>query len=272
MISFSKLGINGRLSNQMFQYAALLSLSLQKDYEFFIPEERKYSNKLDENWSPQKDDYFKFLLKDCFELKSCKFSDTDVTSFKKFEENYCQNDLSFFDIEDNTDINGYFCNEMYFKKHKTDILNEFVFNKHIIDEGNNLLFKLKTNLPLVTLHVRRGDYLCYNHVFDLVGSDYYNFIVKNIIGENNCLAYICSDDIEWCKKNLHYKNVYYSTHSNYVDLYVQSQSDYNIICNSTFSWWGAYLNKNQKVFRPNFYLKTKDIDPELFYLPSWEVI
>lgn len=272
MITFSKLGINGRLSNQMFQYAALLSISLQKGFDFFIPEKRKYSNKLDENWCEKKDDYFRFLLKDCFELKSCKFDCIDTSSFKIFEENHSQNDYSFFNIEDFTDIEGYFCNEMYFKKYKTEVLNEFVFNKHITNEGDNLLIKLKKDLPIVTLHVRRGDYLCYDQVFDLVGTDYYNFIVNNIIGENNCLVYICSDDIDWCKKNLHYKNVYYSTHSNYVDLYIQSQSDYNIICNSTFSWWGAYLNKNQNVFRPKFYIKNLEVNPDLFYLPEWTII
>lgn len=271
MITFTNIGLYGRLSNQMFQYATLLSLSLKRGYNFFIPLHSQHSDTKRFDYTKENDDYFRFLLTDCFDLNKCNFADYNTNNYTKFYENNNQYDLSVFDVPDNTDILGYFCNEVYFKEYKEHVLDEFKFKEVIQQQGNLIINNIKKDLSLVSLHVRRGDYLRYSDTFDLVDKKYYDTIVYDIIGENNSMVYICSDDIDWCKKNLQYKNVYYSTHSKYVDLYVQTQSNYNIISNSTFSWWGAYLNNNQIVFRPQFYLKT-NVDPNKFYLPHWIVI
>ena len=68
----------------------------------------------------------------------------------------------------------------------------------------------------------------------------------------NCFYIICSDDIEWCKDNFKIKNVYYSNEKYYHDLFLMSCCEHNIIANSSFSWWSAYLNNNpdKKVISP----------------------
>lgn len=56
---------------------------------------------------------------------------------------------------------------------------------------------------------------------------------------------VTSDDIKWCKEHIQDENVYYSEgEDEYFDLYLASKCHHNILSNSTFSWWGAYLNEN----------------------------
>ena len=82
---------------------------------------------------------------------------------------------------------------------------------------------------------------------------------------------VFSDDIEWCKNNITGDNiVYIDSEIDYIDLYLMARCDNNIIANSSFSWWGAWLNKNEnkKVVAPTLWFgqvvgeDTNDIIPE----------
>jgi hypothetical protein len=82
---------------------------------------------------------------------------------------------------------------------------------------------------------------------------------------------VFSDDEKWIKENIKGKNIIYiQRNHDYIDLYLMSQCNHNIIANSTFSWWGAWLNNNQnkkvvaptKWFGVNKKLDTKDLIPE----------
>ena len=127
-----------------------------------------------------------------------------------------------------------------------------------------------------SLHIRRGDYVRLSQFHALQPIDYYQNSV-NIIGEEYEYL-IFSDDIEWCKNNFNFiKNKHFiEGNTNYEDLYLMSICDNNIITNSSFSWWGAWMNKNEtkKVISPkiwfgekNSHLNTKDI-----YVKNWIII
>jgi hypothetical protein len=102
------------------------------------------------------------------------------------------------------------------------------------------------------LHVRRGDYVQspQHHPTQDVG---YYLKALEIIGAKN--VYVFSDDIGWCNQNLSfggYEWNYLDIDSPYVSMYLMTKCENNIICNSSFSWWGAWLNRNgnKKVISP----------------------
>jgi hypothetical protein len=88
--------------------------------------------------------------------------------------------------------------------------------------------------------------------------------------------YVFTDDHDWCRKNfkLKYEMVFVdhnSERNNYADLYLMSKCDHNIIANSTFSWWGAWLNENPEkiVFAPKNWFNDKAYNTKDLIPDSW---
>ena len=98
----------------------------------------------------------------------------------------------------------------------------------------------------VSIHVRHGDYLRLQHFHNVLSLDYYRKaweLIQKPGEEYDVLLF--SDDPEWCRKNFSWiPNARIIQETDYVELYLMSQCKHNIIANSSFSWWGAYLNKN----------------------------
>jgi hypothetical protein len=140
---------------------------------------------------------------------------------------------------------GYFASEEYIKNRRAEILDLFI-DKDIIKLLRDLFNdKLKNS---VSLHVRRGDYLKFPEVYVILSQSYYE-LALNIIGGkyqiNNILVF--SDDIEWCKQNMNDSRMYFiEGYPDYIDMYLMSLCNHNITANSSFSWWGAYLNENKE--------------------------
>jgi hypothetical protein len=104
----------------------------------------------------------------------------------------------------------------------------------------------------VSLHVRRGDYLDpgMEHVWGNLASDgYYERVVK-AIGED-VVFLVMSDDIPWCRHSLDVHPAEYVNTDHCTALCLMTGCDVNVIANSTFSWWGAYLNRGGEVYAPS---------------------
>ncbi len=99
-----------------------------------------------------------------------------------------------------------------------------------------------------SIHVRRTDYIN-NPGFVNLGKEYYNRAIE-FIGDSDYLVF--SDDIDWCKTIFKGDEFFFGHGAEYMDLYLMSKCKNNIIANSTFSWWAAYLNDNpgKKVIAP----------------------
>ena len=119
------------------------------------------------------------------------------------------------------------------------------------------------------MHIRRTDYTTSNGYHPVQTVEYYKKALE-IIGEYDKL-FIFSDDIEWCRNNLKFDNmIFIEGNTDIEDLYLISLCKHNIIANSSFSWWGAWLNKNpnKKVIAPSKWfgdmanLNESDIVPE----------
>ena len=126
------------------------------------------------------------------------------------------------------------------------------------------------NKKCVSVHVRRGDYLKYSDFHAIMGKDYYNNAMN--LFEKDVRYVFFSDDIEWCKQTFANEgNVFIEKQDDVLDLYLMSKIPNNIIGNSSFSWWAAWLNENKdkKIISPsvwfgqkNQHLTMKDLIPE----------
>jgi hypothetical protein len=162
--------------------------------------------------------------------------------------------IEFLDIpkiKGNLKLDGYYQNEKYFNFCKNEILDLFEIDNntqtYLTEKYSDVLSQ-----DTCSLHVRRGNYVDRQNFHPLQTISYYEKSVS-IIGEDK-LYVIFSDDINWCKENLNFiKNkIFVTDNLDYQDMYLMSMCKNNIIANSSFSWWGAWLNKNtnKKVVYP----------------------
>jgi hypothetical protein len=134
-------------------------------------------------------------------------------------------------------LGGYYGSEKYFDKYRKKIIELFKDQKTL--ESIKLNFKNS-----VSLHVRRGDYLI--NASHVCGEGYYKKAIRFMDSHTQIdRIYIISDDIPWCKETFKDQRItFIEDVPDYIDFYIQTLCTNNIISNSTFSRWGAYLNEN----------------------------
>ncbi len=232
MISFKQLGSMGRLGNQLFQIATTIALAERNNDKYIFP-----------NW-----EYSKY-----FNLYDC-FSDNINTSSTYLEPRF---EYSPIPYKPNLNIQGFFQSDKYFIDHQ-DLIQQLLTPR--IGFG--------INYDCTSIHIRRGDYLQLNQEYVQLNIDYYKRGME-ITDTKNYIIF--SDDIAWCKDNFKGKNIIFSEGKSPVeDLALMLSCEKNIIANSSFSWWGAYLNKNpskiviapQRWFGPKLSHNIKDLLPE----------
>lgn len=243
------------LGNNMFQYAAGLAYALQHNKKLYVYGD--ISN-----------------LENAFDLDLNIPQNNDISVFKKFWSKKIPFIGDKFIEPNNFDGNlqhdqyvflwGLFQNEAYFKKYRKEILRAFRFKKEMSDK-NKQLAQLIQKSNSIAMHIRRGDYLAENSVQHVLSPYYYklaaDYIAKRV---KNPHFYIFSDDMAWVKQNikLKYPHTFVEHNSgkdSYNDMRLMSLCKHNIIANSTFSWWGAWLNENPNkiVIAPDIWLKNK---------------
>ena len=143
---------------------------------------------------------------------------------------------------------GCWIDEGYFKEYEKTIREVFVFRD--IDDENYVIANEMKEREAVSLHIRRGDYLLYPR-YCVCDEHWYEAAIKNIQETvKDPFFYVFSDDVVWCEqflkgKELPFRIISHNSGKNsYQDMYLMTQCKHNIIANSTFSWWGAWLNSN----------------------------
>ena len=145
-------------------------------------------------------------------------------------------------------LDGYWQSERFFKESEELIREDFQPSKEILDKISNTPL-IDTNT--ISLHVRRTDYLNSNDYHPVQTIEYYEKAIE-MIGDYDHI-FVFSDDIQWCKDNLKFDNmIFIEGFTDIEDLYLMSMCKHNVIANSSFSWWGAWLNNNpnKKVVAP----------------------
>jgi hypothetical protein len=153
---------------------------------------------------------------------------------------------------------GDFQSYKYFKKNESNILHLFKPSYRTIEYLREK-YAILTKLQTVSIHVRRGDYV--NHPDSYLPTTLeYVQKARSLFDDMHTFVYF-SDDIEWCRENMTIsdKDVFIEGETDVMDLYLMSMMSHNIITNSTFSWWAAYLNQNAKKII---------VSPEIWYGPT----
>ena len=254
-ISYNRLGSNGRLGNQMFQYAGLRGIAANRGYDWVIPRPDSYG---DSNYG----------LFDCFEMGSVEeknFGQLNAQSIATGQFHFSQ---EFFDgCPDNINLHDYFTTERYFANVKDVIRKDFTFKKEILEPCKEIVDELENP---IFMHVRRGDYVVNPSAHPMCPISYYEKALE--LFDENSPVLVFSDSIEWCKEQeffqgdrfmlSEYDEKYSQTADTllgkqntlipYFDLCMMTLCNGGIIANSTMSWWGAWLmeNKTQPIVAP----------------------
>jgi len=228
-----RLSVNvyGGLGNNLFQIATGFATSLKYRMDFCVDTSNYHGGK----------NGISFYRKNI--LRNVEFCHNP-----HYVEIYGEQGHDFHEIPkptNDTKINGYFQTEKYFIEYRQEVIDLFKPTEQTKSKIEEKYGHILNNIT-TSVHVRRGDYLHLKEHYVNLDMDYFNKAV-DIIGNNNTFL-IFSDEIDWWKNNFkHLENVYFVDDlEDFESLYLMSYCTNNIISNSTFGWWGAWLNQNSK--------------------------
>ncbi len=289
------MNIKGGLGNQLFQYAAGRALALRRD------DDKKGINsiKLDITGYGENNgiDTIRHYALSPFNINA-EIASADEIKKLKYPLGRISKVLRFIKIkilrQFNTGFNssiynskkplyldGFFQTEKYFIDKEDEIRKDLTLKDPLSPRAVEILAKINSCPNSISLHIRRGDYVSDKNTNQNHGTcdmDYYKKAIEYINSKigNDMQVFIFSDDIEWAKENLKfdYPTIFVSSPEipDYEELILMSKCKHNIIANSSFSWWGAWLNQNHDkiVIAPKkWVLKNennfKDIIPEKWH-------
>mgnify|MGYP000886517855 CR=1 FL=1 len=216
----------GRLGNFLFQAATTIAYALDHGIDFAFPNKTN-----DQKWNPI---YFDHLMKEVPMHSSVTLNEKEYFKYDPiaFDKNWGVETIV---------LDGYFQNPMYFEHRRDEILDYF----HLED--------CNYSPGIVSVHVRRGDYLQLTDKHVLPSVAWYKEAMSLF---PKCKFVFHSDDIQWCKDNFNHKHYFFHSDEMW-DLRRMMLSEHNICSPSTFAWWGAWLNQNpdKKVIVPKQWMQ-----------------
>jgi len=219
------LGQLGRFGNQLFQIAATIGFARRNGCEFVFPA-----------WP-----YSRFFE---FPLPQIRF----VRQFqRRYSRTFAYEEIA---IDRATELFGYFQSYRYFEHCEDEVRRFFTPHRtlsHMLEAGFGDLLAAKT----CSVHVRRTDYVGGEIWTDLGATDYYERAMAQFDSDTTFVVF--SDDLEWCKQRFRGRSIFFvEALSDVEDLFLMARCKAHIVANSTFSWWGAWLdpNKDKKVIAP----------------------
>lgn len=292
------INILGGLGNQMFQYAFGLAYQQETNIPVVFDTYRarnknlqvgtkrdmlldvfqlslqempiNISNRLAFYYNNRREHFIGFLLRKLYSIDY-----KDVTGIKNA---YVYDEALLKPTIHSCYLSGHFQNPKYFNKYRDLLLNDFRLKEPVSLDSQIIENKVLGQTIPVAIHIRRGDYLQYDKTFCLCSPAYYREAVKMMYQTTgkNCHFFIFSDDIHYAKTIFSGKNFTFiidrGEEKCYEDLYLMSICHHNIIANSSFSWWGAWLNNNpnKRVIAPKDWLVNKSLNAMVdIYMHDW---
>jgi hypothetical protein len=294
--------LQGGLGNQMFQYALGRNLALKNQTQLKLD----LSLLLDR--TPSQHAVFRDFDLDIFNIDFCLASQEEILFFNGIRgknkiqkaRNYIRNNLfpkklviekgrqfhpEVLMTKNNKCLAGSWQSYLYFEYIKDILKKEFVIKESFLCDSF-LAYKtqIETTEVSISLHVRRGDYVTnefYNDILGLLDVNYYDKAISNLnLSWAKTRIFVFSDDLNWCKQNLHFEfettfvDQERSKKGVASDLALMMLCNHNIISNSSFAWWGAWLglaadkkviapvNWVNKKYRDNILIDSPDIVPK----------
>jgi hypothetical protein len=254
--------LKGGLGNQMFQYAIGFALAKKKKTNLFFDvrfiNEYKISPPLGyvprdidldifgiKLEIPSKKDLLKvFQFNKKYKIRTLISIFLDKINFLVFRERKRTFDERFLNLKGKIwYLDGYWQSEKYFNNLRKELLNIFNFNSLKKLEKNKKFLKNILSKKSVCVNVRRADFINIPE-HDVLNIEYYKKAIDNFGVDKTYIIF--SDDIEGVNDMFNFlpNKIFYTSNKDWLDLYTMSLCEHNIICNSTFSWWAAYLNEN----------------------------
>jgi hypothetical protein len=252
--------LKGGLGNQLFQYSIGRALSLEYNIELKLDLSFLIDRtNLDITYRNFELSNFNINASIATKKELIKYKKYTFKSFFKFYSilNFTENNftykINYIEKKTHIYLDGFWQSEKYFKKYRNSLLNELVPIRKPNDLNKEYI-NLILNSNSISVHIRRGDYISNNNAntfHGLCSIDYYLNAISYIINHiKNPVFYFFSDDINWVKNNFDNSSFqkYFISHNfentSFEDLRLMTYCKHNIIANSTFSWWGAWLNTN----------------------------
>lgn len=224
----------GQFGNQLFQIAAALSLA-QENNDIFSHDWYCFCSKQDLS------KFFKNKL-------HAKINDPKIEYV--YNENPFGGAYNKIIYKKNMDLFGFFQSEKYFETNK-DLIKHYFEPEDVVINNLSSKYDKLINSNSCSIHVRMYHDSPFHQICNM---NYFNKAINLINSKekiDNFLVF--SNDIPWCKKNLSSKFSFIEGNHFVEDMFLMSLCKHNIICNSSFSWWGSWLNKNSKkvIISPN---------------------
>jgi len=233
--------LQGGLGNQIFQIAVAYAHAKKNLDVAVFDLNNSHTPHQGENISKYKNTIFHEFnhIDNVYEICSNVFSQPN--------HSYCE-----IPYTNNQQLQGFYQSERFFLNVKKELINKLISGikseKEKYENVTKFISSIEFNYekPLVSVHIRRGDYLKFPHIHTPCGLDYYKkalSIMKEKIGDFKLI--FISDDKDWCKETFKDLESSISPFNDEIeDLILMINCKHNIIANSSFSWWGAYLNQN----------------------------
>jgi len=267
----------------MFQYASLRGIAANNDYSWMVPSDD----------TQHRDNYGLF---ETFEMTHVEESNLGISNFVNVTETNHNFDEALFNTKDNVNIDAYLQTEKYFSHIANEIREDFTFREDYLTPCMEYVNSL--DRPPIFLHVRQSDNIGREEYHPILPISFFEDALKEFPEDTPCFVF--TDDLDWCKKQeffqqdrflfnesngrYTYRTIdgtgqYQNTLLPQVDLCLMSLCSGAIIANSSFSWWGAWLqNDRGKVIAPDpkkwfgtamTHLDTSDIVPERWTIQEW---
>lgn len=254
------INIKGGLGNQMFQYALGRKLALQNSDELLMDTSGlDRANEMGDIYRPFSLGQFSIAgnVANPAQVQQYKnpygiFSKIlRKFRFKVLRQMHMGWEPGILQIKKTRYLDGYWQSPKYFESIRAELLSDFSLREGWSETGQTLGQEMSAS-ESVSIHVRRGDYVANSSVHKAYGEcslGYYQAAIEKIKNKiKNPTFYIFSDDVSWVKDNLPVGDAVFVSGQGLKDaeeILLMSKCEHNIIANSTFSWWGAWLNQNK---------------------------
>jgi len=252
--------LQGGLGNMMFQIAALEDMGRRSGFETCYPE--RYGRLALLIQSADHSSNAMEYLRIFKNFQWDKHLDKSLT----FERTYSiPHEYVNIKPTDSSVYMGYFQSERYFEREAT--LKLFEPAGFITEELDSMDFS-----DACSIHIRHGDYVGkYNGTYFIPSMDYYNAAMEEVKADRYL---IFSDDLPWCTQVFKGSQYMFISDHDFIELFMMSRCKHNIIANSSFSWWGSYLNQNpdKKIVAPSSWYTTYKYSSMDIYCNNWIII